>query len=93
MSRLVNDFVIIFPLIFILLLVVYTLRLRLTLSSNVCIVIQLFLGILIGFADFPCVSRFVHRNQISSVQEEDLWVLNNLRELYVQNNWFMHTLE
>ena len=93
MSRLLNDFVIIFPLIFILLLDVYTLRLRLTLSSNVCNVIQLFLGILIGFADFSCVSRFVHRNQISSVQEEDLWVLNNLWELYVQNNWFMHTLE
>ena len=56
MSRLLNDFVTIFPLIFMLLLDLYTLRLRLTLSSDVCNVIQLFGGILIGFADFPCVS-------------------------------------
>ena len=59
MLRLLNDLVIIFPLIFIILLLldVYTLRLTLTLSSNVCNVIQLFRRILIGFADFPFVSQ------------------------------------
>ena len=75
----------------ILLLDLYTLRLRLTLTSNVCNVIQLFRGILIGFADLPLFPRFVHNNQLSSVQEEDLWVLNNLQQLYVQNNWYMKT--